>query len=253
MVGRAYHVTFLPRVLRDNPLICHLEALSATLAIKLWAPQFVHQLLHLFCNNQATVTIFQAGQGKDAFLQACARDIWQTCAQGTLPSQSATCRVPTSKILPTPSADTTWAQLIKTGSLLSSQIRASPSTQSQIICSPYLMMSNPFPEYMLLPQLQKVMQHLAAHAFHPGTSRNHTLQAESFIQFCDHYHLRFLNPDISTVCLYITHLTCHFSSGHSICNYVSRVRTLHKEIGLTPVTLESFQVSCLLWAADISM
>ena len=81
MVGRAYHVTFLPRVLRDNPLICHLEALSATLAIKLWAPQFVHQLLHLFCNNQATVTIFQAGWGKDAFLHACARDIWQTCVQ----------------------------------------------------------------------------------------------------------------------------------------------------------------------------
>ena len=60
-VGRDYHTTFPSRVLWDNPLICHLEALNATLAIKLWAPQFVHhQLIHLFCDNQATVTIFQA-------------------------------------------------------------------------------------------------------------------------------------------------------------------------------------------------
>ena len=69
--GRAYHATFPPRVLRDNPLICHIEALNATLDIKLWTTQFAHQLLHLFCDNQATVTIFQASWGKDAFLQAC--------------------------------------------------------------------------------------------------------------------------------------------------------------------------------------
>ena len=85
----------------------------------------------------------------------------------------------------------------------------------------------------------------------PHTSRNHTLQAQSFIQFCDHYHLRFLNPDVSTVCLYISHLTHHFLSTSSFRNYVSRVRTLHKE--MTPAALESFQVSCLLRAVDISM
>ena len=80
-VGRAYHTIFPPRVLRDNTLICHLEALNAALAIKLWAPHYMHQLIHLFCDNQATVTIFQAGWGKDAFFQACTRDIWQTCVQ----------------------------------------------------------------------------------------------------------------------------------------------------------------------------
>ena len=114
-------------------------------------------------------------------------------------------------------------------------------------------MSSLIPEYLPLPQLQKTTQHLAAHAFFPGTSRNHTLQAQSFIQFCDHYHLHFLNPDVSTMCLYITHLTHHFSSAHSIRNYIFRVRTLHKEIGHTPAALESFQVSYLLQAADISM
>ena len=115
------------------------------------------------------------------------------------------------------------------------------------------MKSNLIPEYLPLPQLQKVTQHLNAHAFCPGTSRNHPLQTQSFIQFCDHYHLCFLDPDVSTICLYITHLTHHFSSARSICNYMSGVRTIHKEMRLTPPALESFQVSCLLWAADISM
>ena len=49
--------------------------------MKLWAPQLAHQLLCLFCDNQAAVTIFQVSRGKDLFLQACARDIWQRCAQ----------------------------------------------------------------------------------------------------------------------------------------------------------------------------
>ena len=78
------------------------------------------------------------------------------------------------------------------------------------------MMSNHIPQYLPLPQLQKVTQHLAAHAFHPHTSRNHTLQSQSFIQFCDLYHLHFLDPDVSTVCLYITHLTCHCLSTMSL-------------------------------------
>ena len=34
-VGKAYHTTFPPRELRDNPLICHLDALNDALAIKL--------------------------------------------------------------------------------------------------------------------------------------------------------------------------------------------------------------------------
>ena len=153
--------------------------------------------------------------------------------------------MPSSRRLP-PSANITWGKLTRTGSHFSLQKRASPSTQSQIICSPYLMMPNHFPEYLPLPQLQKAMQHLAAHAFHPGTSRNHTLQVQSFIQFCNRYHISFLDPDISTMCLYITHLTRRFSSARSIHNYVSRVRTLYKEIGLTPVALGSFQVFCLL-------
>ena len=79
--GRAYYAPFPARVLRANHNICHSKALNATLAIKLWAPQFAHQLLNLFCDNQATVTIFQVNRGKYSFLQACTRDIWQMCEQ----------------------------------------------------------------------------------------------------------------------------------------------------------------------------
>ena len=114
-------------------------------------------------------------------------------------------------------------------------------------------MCNLIPDYLPLPQLQQATQHLAVHAFRPGTARNHALQAQSFIQFCDHSHIAFLNPDVSTVCLYITHLTYRFSSARSICNYVSGVRTLHKEVSRILATLESYQVSCLLCVADISM
>ena len=78
---RTYHATFSPRVLWADPPISHLGPLNTALAIKMWAPQFAHQLLHLFCDSQAAVTIFQAGRGKDSFLQACARDICQECSQ----------------------------------------------------------------------------------------------------------------------------------------------------------------------------
>ena len=114
-------------------------------------------------------------------------------------------------------------------------------------------MSNLVPEYLPFPQLQKVAQHLAAHTFCQGTARNYTLQTQSFIQFCDHYHLHLIDPDVSTVWLFIIHLTCRFSSACSIRNYVSRVRILHKELGLTPAALDSFQLSCMLRVANISM
>ena len=78
-------------------------------------------------------------------------------------------------------------------------------------------------------------------------------QAQAFIQFCDHYHLCFINPDFSTMCLFITHLIRCFSSARSIRNYVFGVRALHKEMEITPASLESFQVSRMLQAADISM
>ena len=120
------------------------------------------------------------------------------------------------------------------------------------------MMSNLIPEYQPLPQLQKVAQHLAAHAFWPGTAscRNHTQQVQTFLCFMiitTSTSSIPMSPPCGKLCLFITYLIHSFPFARSIHNYVSRVRTLHKELGLTPTALKSFQVSCMLRAANISM
>ena len=48
-------------------------------AVKVLAPMFTRQLVHLFSDNTTAVTIFQVGKGRDAFIQAYAREIWLTC------------------------------------------------------------------------------------------------------------------------------------------------------------------------------
>lgn len=60
--------------------ICYLEALNAVVAIKLCASQLAHQFVHLFCDNVTAHTINQAGRGRDTFLEACAQEMWITCA-----------------------------------------------------------------------------------------------------------------------------------------------------------------------------
>ena len=57
------------------------SSVNAAVALRLWAHLFSHQLVHLFSDNAAAVSIFKAGQGRDPFLQQCARDIWLTCTK----------------------------------------------------------------------------------------------------------------------------------------------------------------------------
>ena len=94
---------------------------------------------------------------------------------------------------------------------------------------------------------------LAAQAFHPGTAANHACQVDAVITFCDHYNLDFTNTASSTLCYYIIHLTSIFNSSKSIRNYVSKVRFLHKQLSLVLESLDSFPVSSLLRAADLTM
>ena len=116
------------------------------------------------------------------------------------------------------------------------------------------MSCNLLPEYPLtFTQLRVATHQLAAQAYRPGTSRNQVQQASTFIKFCDHYHLPFINPSMSTICCYITHLTHHFKSSASVRNYLSGVRFLHKQLGLTTESLDSFPVTSLLRAARITM
>lgn len=62
------HEEILQCILWHNYSIWHLEVLNAVVALKLWAPKFQGQLLHLFCDNATTVAIFQPRRGRDAFL-----------------------------------------------------------------------------------------------------------------------------------------------------------------------------------------
>ena len=106
---------------------------------------------------------------------------------------------------------------------------------------------------MPLHNLQQATATLASKGFRPGTTANHARQAYTFIRFCDKYQLPFISPSVSTMCLYITHLSTVFTSSRSVRNYVSGVRFLHKQLSLTPETVESFPVQCLLRAADLTM
>ena len=47
--------------------------------VKVWASQFAHHLKHLLSNNARAVAIFQTGNGRELFLQACSREILLTC------------------------------------------------------------------------------------------------------------------------------------------------------------------------------
>ena len=67
----------------DHP-ICYLDAINAMAAIKTRAKDFRNQLVHLYCHNKMTITIFQAGYGRDPFIQACAQQIWLVCTSNDI-------------------------------------------------------------------------------------------------------------------------------------------------------------------------
>ena len=74
----------------------------------------------------------------------------------------------------------------------------------------------------------------------------------TFIECCDHYHLKFIQPSSSTLCCYITYLTGHFQSSKSVYN-ISGVRVLLRQLELTAEVIDSFPIISLLHAADITM
>ena len=78
---QVYHTKFPVFILEEWHPICHLEALNAVAELQHLAPQCTGQLVHLFSDSAKAVAIFQASRGKDAFIQACARELWLTCEQ----------------------------------------------------------------------------------------------------------------------------------------------------------------------------
>ena len=77
--AQAYHMVPTPHTLHPNLYICHLEPLNALVALKVWTPMFTGYLVHLFSDNPTAVAIFQAGRGRDTFIQACTKEVWLTC------------------------------------------------------------------------------------------------------------------------------------------------------------------------------
>ncbi len=76
----AYHHKFPRDIVNKGLSICHLEAINAVAALNLWAPGLKGKLVHLHSDSATAVAIMQAGRGRDAFLQACAREAWLTAA-----------------------------------------------------------------------------------------------------------------------------------------------------------------------------
>ena len=84
----------------------------------------------------------------------------------------------------------------------------------------------------------------------PGQSSLQTRRGFRVHPFCDHYNFHFVTHH---PCMLITHLTRCSQSSRSIHNYVLGIRVFHMELGLSSIALDSFQVTALLRAADISI
>ena len=76
----SYHCEISRHIISVNHTICLLEELNAVVDLSIWAHKHSGILDHLLCDNAMAVSMFQAGYGKDQFIQACARQLWLLCA-----------------------------------------------------------------------------------------------------------------------------------------------------------------------------
>ena len=90
-------------------------------------------------------------------------------------------------------------------------------------------------------------------AYTQGTNKNHMSHIRLYISFCIHFGLQDINPEPETVCLYIEFLAQSLKSPKSVANYISSVKFLHKFLGYSVDSLESFEVHLLLRACHLTM
>jgi hypothetical protein len=60
----------------DGSNIAHWEALNVLVALRMWAANFKHATVKIFCDNAAAVSVFQTHRASDKILQAIAKNIW---------------------------------------------------------------------------------------------------------------------------------------------------------------------------------
>ena len=71
----AYHMPFPTQVLSLQHHICHQVALNLVMTIRWWALCLRGRLVHLYSDSATAVAFFQAGRGRDLYIQACAREL----------------------------------------------------------------------------------------------------------------------------------------------------------------------------------
>jgi len=104
-----------------------------------------------------------------------------------------------------------------------------------------------------LQKLALAAHHRQQQAFRPGTHANHDTQIRGYLAFCHYYQLTDIEPEPSTICLYIEFLARQFSSPKSIKNYIHGISYLHKVLDLTAPALESFPVQLSLRTLTATM
>ena len=104
-----------------------------------------------------------------------------------------------------------------------------------------------------LALLKTASQKRIQQAFRPGTRINHLVQLKTFIAFCLHFNLDYIQPDISTLCLYIEFLANSLRSPASVRNYFSVIKLMHAALHKTCAALDSLEVSLMLRAIRITM
>ena len=81
--GRCGHLVYHLPIVKHyaNLTIVHLEMVNILVALRVFAHLWSKQRILVKCDNQAVVHVLTTGRTKDAFLAACARNIWLVSAQ----------------------------------------------------------------------------------------------------------------------------------------------------------------------------
>lgn len=79
-----YHTQFPDFITQRGLPITQLEMLNIVIAVKVWAPRWHNQVIIIYCDNAAAVSVLTTGRSKNAFLLACAREVWWHAANHDL-------------------------------------------------------------------------------------------------------------------------------------------------------------------------
>lgn len=96
------------------------------------------------------------------------------------------------------------------------------------------------------------MTHTSKQAYRPSTQQNQIIMHRTYLSFCLYFGLQDLNPDPTTLCLYIEFLKRTFQSPNSIINYVSSINTLHA-IADCPPPKKTFAIASMIRATKLTM